>query len=101
MTKVDLMQFTDEVDGRVVASLWIYFVSLPSRFLAVIEEVQTHESYRREGRATRLLEKAIAEAKTRGVDCIELTVREDAPEIQNFYQSLGFTPSHEGMKLSL
>lgn len=90
MKPMELVQFTDEVDGRVVSSLWLYTVSLPSRYLAVIEEVQTLEQYRNEGRARRLIEKAIAHCKTLGIDCIELTVRQDRREIQAFYKSLGF-----------
>lgn len=91
MTPMDLLRFTDEVNGEVVSSLWLYIVTLPSRRLAVIEEVWTHEQYRKQGRATRLIEQAIACAKERSCDCVELTVREDAIHIQDFYKSLGFT----------
>lgn len=83
-------KFQDKVKGKVVSSLFLYTVKLPSRHLGVIEEVWTAEDHRRQGRATRLLEKAIAKAKMLRLTCIELTVREDKPEIQAFYQSLGF-----------
>lgn len=68
----------------------IYTTGLPSRKLAVIEEVWTDPDYRREGRARRLVNDAINLAKSWGSTCIELTVREDAPEVQAFYQSMGF-----------
>lgn len=83
--------FKDEVDGKTVSSLWLYTVDLPSRHLAVIEEVQTETAFRREGRATRLIERAIETARDLGCTVVELTVREDAPHVQHFYKSLGFT----------
>lgn len=84
-------KFSERVDRRIVSSLVLYTVSLPSRKLGVIEEVWTHEKYRRQGRARRLMERAIAKCKRMNLDCVELTVREDKPEIQEFYKSLGFT----------
>lgn len=87
---MDIYQFTDKVNGRVVASLVLYTVRLPSRYLGVIEEVKTDVEYRRQGRATKLMKEAIARGKELGLDCIELTVREDNPTVQEFYKSLGF-----------
>jgi ribosomal protein S18 acetylase RimI-like enzyme len=83
-------KFVNKVKGEVVASLYFYTVRLPSRKLGVIEEVWTDEAYRRQGRATSLIKRAIAKGKALKLDCIELTVRQDRPEIQKFYQSLGF-----------
>jgi ribosomal protein S18 acetylase RimI-like enzyme len=80
----------DSEDGRVVSSLVFYWVRLPSRYVGVIEEVKTLESYRRQGRATKLILRAIKKGRELGLDCIELTVREDSPNVQRFYQSLGF-----------
>lgn len=81
---------TNKEDGEVVSSLYLYTVKLPSRKLGVIEEVWTKEEYRRQGRATRLIERALKMAKKLRLDCVELTVRQDKPEIQEFYKSLGF-----------
>lgn len=88
---MELHRLTNEADGKVVSSLYFYIVKLPSRHLGVIEEVSTDPEYRRQGRATALIKKAIELGKEKGLDCIELTVREDKPEIQAFYKSLGFT----------
>lgn len=82
--------FKDKVKGQVVSSLILYTVRLPSRYLGVIEEVQTVPEYRLQGRATKLMKKAIQKGKALGLDCIELTVRDDKPEVQEFYKSLGF-----------
>lgn len=87
---MEIFYFTDKEGGKVVSSLILYTVKLPSRYLGVIEEVQTVEEYRRQGRATKLMHEAIAKGKELGLDCIELTVREDKPIVQDFYKSLGF-----------
>lgn len=83
-------KLTKEVDGKVVSSLILYFVELPSRKLAVIEEVYTKPEYRNRGYSRELLKKAISRARDLHADCIELTVRQDQPHIQEFYKGLGF-----------
>ena len=83
-------KIVDVEDGKIVSSLWLYTVRLPSRYLGVIEEVWTDEFYRRQGRATRLIARAIECARLVGCSCVELTVREDRPDLQAFYNSLGF-----------
>lgn len=88
--------------GSVAASLMLYTVTLPSRNLAVIEEVQTKEEFRRQGRATQLIHMAIDAARGFGCDCVELTVREDKPEIKKFYENLGFEDRlNNAMRLKL
>lgn len=81
---------TKVIDDKVVSSLILYFVDLPSRRLAVIEEVFTEPEHRRKGYSTELVNQAIARAKKLDADCIELTVRQDSPHIQEFYKSFGF-----------
>ena len=83
-------KFTKEVDGEVVSSLIMYFVDLPSRRLAVIEEVYTKPEHRRKGYSTELLVKAMARARELKADCIELTVRQDSPHVRAFYEQRGF-----------
>lgn len=83
-------KLTKEIDGRVVSSLQLYFVELPSRRLAVIEEVFTAEEHRGRGYATELIKRAIERARSLEADCVELTVRQDAPHIKEFYERLGF-----------
>lgn len=85
-----LIKFKDKHNNKIVSSLILYTVKLPSRYLGVIEEVYTLPEYRRQGRATKLIKKAILHCKYLSVDCVELTVRQDNIEIQNFYKSLGF-----------
>lgn len=87
---MEIFYFKDFEDDKEVSSLIMYTVKLPSRYLGVIEEVKTDVNYRLQGRATKLMKQAIEKGKELGLDCIELTVREDSPVVQNFYKSLGF-----------
>jgi ribosomal protein S18 acetylase RimI-like enzyme len=87
---MEIFTLTDKIDDKIVSSLILYTVKLPSRYLGVIEEVQTQQEYRMQGRATKLIKEAIEKGKELGLDCIELTVRQDKPEIQEFYKKLGF-----------
>ena len=88
---MEAKQFFTTEDGKIISSLYFYNVKLPSRHLGVIEEVFTDTAHRKKGHATKLILEAIEYAKTIGCDCVELTVRQDRPEIQTFYKSLGFT----------
>jgi ribosomal protein S18 acetylase RimI-like enzyme len=83
-------KFSDYIGDVEVSSLWFYHVELPSRHVGVIEEVWTHPDYRNQGRATRLIKQALYHATDIGCDCIELTVRQDNKDVQEFYKSLGF-----------
>lgn len=85
-----MQRFSDHENGMEVSSLMFYDVELPSRHLGVIEEVFTHLDYRNQGRAKKNILKALEHAKMIGCDCVELTVRQDKTDIQEFYKSLGF-----------
>lgn len=87
---MQLKRLTTLKDRQVISSLCLYTVKLPSRRLAVIEEVWTHPDHRRQGHSRRLMIRAIKIAKKLGCECVELTVRQDRPDLQKFYQSLGF-----------
>ena len=55
-----------------------------------------------EDRAVRaLFEHAIALSRETGCGLVQLTTDKARPEAFAFYESLGFTPSHVGMKLTL
>lgn len=48
-----------------------------------------------------MLEWAIQKAKVEGCHVIQLTPDKKRPDALEFYKKLGFTASHEGMKLHL
>lgn len=87
--------FTAERDNKTVAMASLYMITLPSRRLGVIEEVVTLSPFRNQGLGSSLVNKALQEARRRKMDCVELTVREDRPEVQQFYEGLGFRDRHQ------
>jgi ribosomal protein S18 acetylase RimI-like enzyme len=92
------------LQGRVVGVLQITFVpSLTYRggWRAQIEGVRVGESVRSQGVGRSLIDHAITRAKERGCHLVQLTTDKRRPDAVAFYKSLGFTPSHEGMKLRL
>lgn len=82
--------FTVKSGDEIISSLILYTVDLPSRYLGVIEEVFTKEEHRGLGLATKLIGEALDFGRELGLDCIELTVRQDNEPVQKFYKSLGF-----------
>lgn len=68
---------------------------------AAIEGVRTSSSHRGKGAGTKLMQWAINRAKERGCHVVQLTTDKKREEALHFYEQLGFTASHEGMKLKL
>ena len=68
---------------------------------AQIEAVRVHEDYRNKGIGQQLFEWAIQRAKKNGAHVVQLTTDKKRPDALKFYEKLGFTASHEGMKLHL
>lgn len=66
---------------------------------AQIEGVRVDPSYRNHGVGQRLLEHAISIAKFEGAGLVQLTTDKQRVAAHQFYERLGFTASHEGMKL--
>jgi GNAT superfamily N-acetyltransferase len=48
-----------------------------------------------------MIKYAIQRAKDRGAHLLQLTTDKVRPEALNFYEKLGFSSTHEGMKLHL
>jgi GNAT superfamily N-acetyltransferase len=44
---------------------------------------------------------AVTESRRRGCGLVQLTTDKARPDAHRFYERLGFTASHEGMKLRL
>ena len=66
-----------------------------------IESVRVASKHRGSGLGRKLFEWAIEECRKRGCGLVQLTTDKSRPDALRFYQSLGFTASHEGMKLTL
>ncbi len=68
---------------------------------ATIEGVRTASSERGKGVGYQLITWAIERAKERNCQLVQLTTDKERSEALRFYQKLGFTASHEGLKLHL
>ena len=68
---------------------------------ATIEGVRTASSERGKGVGYQLITWAIERAKERNCHLVQLTTDKERSGAFRFYQKLGFTASHEGLKLYL
>jgi len=93
-----------EAAGRVVGTLQLTMIPGLSRhgmLRAQIEGVRVADGQRGRGLGRRMIEHAIDLAREQGCGLVQLTSDKRRPDAVRFYQSLGFTASHEGLKLSL
>ncbi|WP_252504477.1 GNAT family N-acetyltransferase [Sporosarcina sp. Marseille-Q4943] len=66
---------------------------------ATIEGVRTSSSVRGKGIGTELIRWAIRRAKERDCHLVQLTTDKKRGDALRFYERLGFTVSHEGLKM--
>jgi GNAT superfamily N-acetyltransferase len=93
-----------EADGRVVATLQLTLIPGLSRhgqLRAQIEAVRVAAGQRGQGLGAAMIEWAIDRAREAGCGLVQLTSDKRRPAAIGFYESLGFTATHEGLKLSL
>jgi len=93
-----------EEAGRIVGCLQLSFIPGLSRrgmWRGQIESVRIAASHRGAGLGRRMFEWAIGECRARGCGLVQLTTDKARPDARRFYESLGFTASHEGMKRAL
>jgi ribosomal protein S18 acetylase RimI-like enzyme len=93
-----------EQDGAVVGCLQLTFIPGLSRlglWRGQIESVRIAANHRGSGLGRTMIEWAIAQCRTRGCGLVQLTSDKSRTDAVRFYESLGFTVSHEGLKLSL
>jgi len=93
-----------ERDGRIIGCLQLSFIPGLSRqglWRGQIESVRIAADARGEGMGRTLFEWAIAQCRERQCGLVQLTTDKQRPDARRFYESLGFTASHEGMKLDL
>ena len=91
-------------DGEVVGTLQLSVIPGLSRGGALrgqIEAVRVRADHRGHGTGAALLRWAIDEARQRGCALVQLTTDKSRTDALRFYERLGFTASHEGLKLAL
>ena len=93
-----------EIGGVVVGTLQVTFIPYLTHrgsSRALIEGVRIDSSQRGGGVGRQMVAWAIEEARQRGCQMVQLTTDKRRTEARRFYESLGFTSTHEGMKLTL
>ena len=93
-----------EAGGRIVGTLQLTMIPGLSRhgmLRGQIEGVRVAAGQRGQGLGRRMIERAIEVARGQGCGLVQLTSDKRRPDAVRFYRSLGFTASHEGMKLPL
>jgi ribosomal protein S18 acetylase RimI-like enzyme len=93
-----------ERGGTVVGCLQLSFLAGLSHrgaWRGQIEGVRIAASERGAGVGRRMIEWAIEACRARGCRLVQLTSDKTRADAIRFYESLGFKPSHEGLKLAL
>jgi ribosomal protein S18 acetylase RimI-like enzyme len=93
-----------EDNGAIVGCLQLSFIPGLSRtgmLRGQIESVRIAASHRGEGLGRKVFDWAIGECRKRGCGLVQLTSDKTRPDAIQFYESLGFRASHEGLKLEL
>ncbi len=93
-----------EQSGTLVGCLQLSFIPGLSRaglWRGQIESVRIASSRRGSGLGRMLIEWAIEECRNHGCGLVQLTTDKARPDALRFYESLGFSASHIGLKLVL
>ncbi|QCK14273.1 GNAT family N-acetyltransferase [Mangrovivirga cuniculi] len=97
----ELMVMTD-YNQKVIGTFqltMIPYLTYQGGIRAQIEAVRVNKDYRGQGFGQKMFNWAIERAKINGAHLIQLTTDKNRIEALEFYKSLGFINSHEGMKL--
>ena len=93
-----------ESDGDVAACLQltvIHGLSRTGMSRAQIEGVRVAATHRGQGIGEALFREAVERARVAGCGLVQLTTDKRRADARRFYERLGFSASHEGMKLEL
>jgi len=99
----ELLVLVDD-NEEVLASLHLTFLQYLTNIggvKALVENVIVRQDLHGRGMGKYIIEWAINRARTKGAHTIQLTTNKSRPGTKTFYERLGFTASHEGMKMSL
>ena len=99
----ELMVLTGSGD-QIIGTFQLSFIpnlTYQGGWRAQIEGVRVHKSYRGQGLGQKMILWAIERAKFKNARLVQLTTDKKRPEAIEFYESLGFKSSHEGMKYHL
>ncbi len=99
----ELLVLENERDGvvGVLQITYIPYLTYQGSWRALIEGVRIDKSHRAGGLGSMLVLEAIERAEQKNCRLVQLTSDKARPEAIQFYEKLGFTASHEGLKLKL
>jgi GNAT superfamily N-acetyltransferase len=92
----------EDFDKSIIGTLqlsFIQYLTYQGGIRAQVEAVRVREDKRGNGLGKKLFKWAIHRASEKGAHLLQLTTDKRRPEAINFYEKLGFSSSHEGMKL--
>jgi GNAT superfamily N-acetyltransferase len=93
-----------ELDGDVIGTMQLTFtpsISFRGGKRCTVESVRVDEKHRGKGIGREMMLWAIDRAREKGCVSMQLTTHKDRVGAHRFYESLGFSKSHIGMKLKL
>ena len=93
-----------ELDGEVVATAqvtWVRRLTYVGGEMGIVESVRVRSDLRGRGLGEQLMRHVLDLARGRGAVQVELTTNAQRTAAQRFYDRLGFTASHVGMKYYL
>ena len=93
-----------ELDGKVIGTLQLVItpsLSYRGSKRSIVESVRVDSSLRGKGIGREMMLWAIERARQRGCLSMHLTSHNDRTDAHRFYESLGFSKSHTGMKKAL
>jgi GNAT superfamily N-acetyltransferase len=93
-----------EMNREIVATFQLSFIQYLTHqgsLRAQVEAVRTNSKHRGQGIGKKVFEYIINRAKEKGCAFVQLTTDKKRPEAIKFYETIGFTSTHEGMKLAL
>lgn len=91
-----------ELDGELIGTLQLTYtpsISFQGGKRCTVESVRVDEKHRGQGIGREMMLWAIERAKAKGCISMQLTTNNDRTDAHRFYESLGFSRSHTGMKL--
>jgi GNAT superfamily N-acetyltransferase len=93
-----------ELDGEVIGTLQLMYLpslSYQGGTRAQVESVRVAQGLRGKGIGAEMMKWAIERARQRGCHLMQLTSHKSRTDAHRFYEKLGFTKSHIGMKINL
>lgn len=97
-------QVVATLDNAVVGTLQLTFIPGLARtgaWRGQIEGVRVAAKHRSDGVGRQMFHWAIEQCRHKGCHLVQLTTDRERPDAHRFYESLGFTASHLGYKLTL